>query len=353
MTKRDYYEVLGVSRGAGQKEIKQVYRRLAMELHPDRNPDNPEAEEKFKEAAEAYGVLSDPDKRGIYDRFGHEGLQGQTGFSGVEDIFSSFGDIFSEFFGGGDFFSGRRRSRPPRPSRGADLRYNLTLTFEEAMKGTKKKIEVTQLRSCPDCEGVGAAEGTKPEACGTCKGHGQVVQRTGFMTLTTTCPACQGRGMWVPNPCPGCNGSGRSSFSRTVTATVPAGVDNGMRLRLAGEGERPQAEGEPGDLYVFIDVEANEHFERYDNDLYHRVAVPFTQAILGRDIDIELLDEVIKMELPAGTQPGERIRIEGKGIPYVNRSGAGDLIVEVVVELPKNPTEEQRDLISKLETLEN
>jgi molecular chaperone DnaJ len=353
MTKRDYYEVLGVSRDTSQKDIKQAYRRLAMELHPDRNPDNPEAEEKFKEAAEAYDILSDPEKRGIYDRFGHEGLQGQAGFSGIEDIFSSFGDIFSEFFGGGDFFSGRRRSRPPRPSRGADLRYNLVLTFEESMKGTKKKIEVTQLRSCPDCDGVGAAEGTKPEACGTCKGHGQVVQRTGFMTLTTTCPACQGRGMWIPNPCQGCDGTGRSPFSRTVTATVPAGVDTGMRLRLAGEGEKPENEGEPGDLYVFIEVEADNQFERHENDLYYGVTVPFTQAILGRDIEIKLLDEVIKMELPAGTQPGERVRINGKGVPYINRSGAGDLIVEVVVELPKKLTEEQRKLVAKLEEIEN
>ncbi|MCP4674037.1 MAG: molecular chaperone DnaJ [Deltaproteobacteria bacterium] len=350
MQKRDYYEVLGVSRDSDDKEIKQAYRRLAMKLHPDRNPDDADAEERFKEAAEAYDVLSNPEKREIYNRFGHEGLQGQSGFTGVEDIFSSFGDIFSEFFGG-DVFSRRRRSRPPRPARGADLRYDLVLTLEDALKGTKKQIDLTQLRRCQACDGIGAAPGTKPEACGTCGGHGQVVQRSGFMTLSTTCPSCQGRGLWIPNPCEVCDGTGRAPFSRTVTATVPAGVGTGMRLRLAGEGEHPESGGEPGDLYIFIEVEPDDQFERRGDDLHCSVTVPYTQAILGKKVEVDLLGELVRVELQPGTQPGDQIRIDGKGVPYVGRSGAGDLVVEVVVDLPQNPSNEERELLIRLEHL--
>ena len=350
MAKRDYYEILGVSRSSDPKEIKQAYRRLAMELHPDRNPDDPEAEERFKEAAEAYNILSNPEKREIYDRFGHEGLQGQTGFSGVEDIFSSFGDIFSEFFGG-DIFSGRRRSRPPRPARGSDLRYDLSLTFEESMKGAKKQVEVTQLRRCSDCDGIGAAQGTQPEACSTCGGQGQVVQRTGFMTLSTTCPACGGRGVWIPTPCSRCEGTGRAPFTRTVTATVPPGVDSGMRLRLGGEGEQPEGGGDPGDLYIFINVEPDEQFARNGNDLHYQVDVPFTQAILGCMVEIDLLGETIDMELPPGTQPGEEIRLSGKGVPHVGHQTAGDLVVGVKVTLPTRLGDEEQTLLEKLDRL--
>lgn len=350
MAKRDYYEILGVSRDASQREIKQTYRRLAMELHPDRNPNNPEAEEKFKEAAEAFDVLNNPEKREIYDRFGHEGLQGQTGFAGVEDIFSSFGDIFSEFFGG-DIFSGRRRSRPPRPARGSDLRYNLTLEFVEAMRGAKKKIELTQLRRCQECDGLGAAAGTQPEACGTCGGHGQVVQRTGFMTIATSCPACSGRGFWIPTPCKRCDGTGRAPFVRSVTATVPAGVDSGMRLRLAGEGEHPEGGGEPGDLYIFIQVKEHETFVREGNDLVCEVTIPYTKALLGKPIEVELPDEVVRAEIPPGTQPGDQIRVKGKGMPNAGRGGAGDLVVCVDVEISKKLTDAERKLVLQLDRL--
>lgn len=350
MTKRDYYEILGISNRATEREIKQAYRRLAMELHPDRNPGNAEAEEKFKQAAEAYDVLSNPEKREIYDRYGHAGLQGQTGFTGVEDIFSSFGDIFSEFFGG-DIFGGRRRSRPPRPARGADLRYDLTLTFAESLKGTKKELTLKQLRRCQACDGTGAEPGTQPEACTTCAGHGQVVQRTGFMTLATPCPACNGRGTFIPHKCETCEGTGRAPFTRSVTAVVPAGVDTGMRLRLAGEGEHPESGGEPGDLYVFIEVEPDHQFERDGYDLYTRVRVPFTKAILGYRTDVTIVDDVVEVAMPPGTQPGDEIRIEGKGAPRIGGNGSGDLIVHVDVVLPRAPSDKARDLLAELDAL--
>ncbi len=351
MTKRDYYEILGIARDASPKEIKQAYRRLAMELHPDRNPGNTEAEEKFKEAAEAYDVLNNPEKRQIYDRFGHEGLQGQTGFTGVEDIFSSFGDIFSDFFGG-DIFGGRRRStKPPRPARGADLRYDLVLTFEESLTGAKKEIEVTQLRRCAECDGIGAAPGTQPEACATCSGQGQVVQRTGFMTLSTTCPACGGRGSWIPEPCSDCDGTGRAPYTRSVTAMVPAGVGTGMRLRLAGEGEHPETGGDPGDLYVFIEVSPHGELEREGEDLWYFANVPFTQAILGWELDVNLPEEVVKAKIPPGTQPGDEIRISGKGVPRIGRDGAGDLVLKVDVELPRELDDEERELLETFSRL--
>ncbi len=349
MSKKDYYEMIGVSRQADFKEIKQAYRRLALKLHPDRNPDDPDAEERFKEAAEAYDVLSNPEKRRIYDRFGREGLNGQTGFGQVEDIFSHFGDLFTDFFGG-DIF-GRRRSRPPRPPRGSDLRYDLELSFEEAFRGARKKIEVTQLRKCEACEGSGSAPGTSPVICPTCNGHGQVVQQTGFMTLTTTCPDCQGRGSRITDPCTACDGTGRAPYTRTVTATVPPGIDSGMRLRLAGEGEHPEGDGEPGDLYIFIEVDPHPTLEREGNDLRYRLTVPYTRAILGHREEIELVDESVAVELPAGTQPGDVIGVEGKGVPRVGRRGRGDLIVEVDVLLPSSVGEEERSLLERLEEI--
>ncbi|MCK9459191.1 MAG: molecular chaperone DnaJ [Proteobacteria bacterium] len=348
--KRDYYEILGVPRDADARQIKQSYRRLAMEHHPDRNPDRPDAEERFKEAAEAYEVLSNPEKREIYDRFGHEGLHGQPGFSGVDDIFTHFGDIFSDFFGG-DLFGGRRRSRPPRPARGADLRYDLQITFEEAIRGIKKKIEVSQLRTCEACGGDGAAAGTTPEACRTCQGTGQVVQRAGFMTLATMCPSCSGKGTVVGVPCEACHGIGRAPYTRSVTASVPAGVDTGMRLRLAGEGEHPEHGGEPGDLYIFIEVAPHATLVREGNDLLADVTVPFTKAILGHTVTVELVDEEIEVEIPPGSQPGRQIVLEGKGVPYVGRSGRGDLVVTLRIELPERVDGKSRELLAQLDKL--
>jgi molecular chaperone DnaJ len=348
--KRDYYEILGVPRDADARQIKQSYRRLAMEFHPDRNPDRPDAEDRFKEAAEAYEVLSNPEKREIYDRFGHEGLHGQPGFSGVDDIFTHFGDIFSDFFGG-DLFGGRRRSRPPRPARGADLRYDLQISFEESIRGVKKKIEVSQLRGCGECGGSGAATGTNPEACRSCQGSGQVVQRAGFMTLATICPACAGKGTVIVVPCPACRGVGRAAYSRSVTATVPAGVDSGMRLRLAGEGEHPEHGGDPGDLYIFIQVEPHERIVREGNDLLVDVCVPFTKAILGHAVEVELVDERIQVEIPPGSQPGRQIVLKGRGVPYVGRSGRGDLVVTLRIELPKRVEGRPHELLVELDRL--
>ena len=351
-TKRDYYEILGVPLDADTKQIKQAYRRLAMKLHPDRNPDSSETEDLFKEAAEAYDVLSNPEKREIYDRFGHGGLQGQAGFTGVDDIFSHFGDIFSDFFGG-DVFGGRHRSRPPRPPRGADLRYDLSLSFEDAFRGIKKKIELVQLRNCGRCEGKGSEPGTTPQTCSDCHGHGQVIQRTGFMTIATPCPSCLGRGSVITTPCEECEGTGRAAYNRTVTVTVPPGVDTGMRLRLAGEGEHPESPGEPGDLYVFIDVEPHEQLMRNGNDLEYTVSIPYTRAILGCSLEVELIDETVEIELPPGTQPGDNIHASGKGIPFVGGKGRGELIVNVKVVLPIEIGDEERTLLDKLDNISN
>ena len=353
MGKRDYYEILNIPRDADTKEIKQAYRRLAMKHHPDRNPHNPEAEELFKEAAEAYEILSNPDKRDIYDRFGHEGLQGQTGFSGVDDIFSHFGDIFSDFFGA-DLF-GRHRSRPPKPPRGADLRYDLLIAFEESVTGTKKEIEISSLRRCETCGGEGSEPGTVPDMCTSCQGQGQVLRRTGFMTIATGCPDCMGKGTIITHPCSGCKGTGRSVFQRKVSAVVPAGVDTGMRLRLAGEGEHPEIGGEPGDLYVFIEVLPHERLVRNGNDLIYETTIPYTKAILGHKVEVQLVDEVVEVPLPKGVQPGEQIRIEGKGIPYVGRSGKGDLIVVVRTlrdeDIIEEINEKQREIIENLDNM--
>ena len=355
MSKRDYYEILGVSRDSNPQQIKQTYRRLAMELHPDRNPDDERAEEMFKEAAEAYDVLSNPEKREIYDRFGHKGLQGHTGFSGVEDIFTHFGDIFSDLFGsdfiGSDIFGRRRPSRPPRPARGADLHYELALTFEEALKGAKKKVKITQLRQCEKCEGSGLASGTKAELCKTCGGSGQTVQRTGFMTLAATCHTCKGAGTWIPDPCSVCNGAGRAPFDRSVTATIPKGVDTGMRLRLAGEGEQPDGGGESGDLYISIRVQPHDCLERRGNDLRCELRVPYTKVILGHKIDLEVLDKTVRIDLPPGTQPGDEVRVKGKGAHMVGHSKAGDLVVVVNVELPEELSKKEQELLEELERL--
>ena len=350
MNKRDYYEVLGLSRDADLKQIKQAYRRLALECHPDRNPGDLEAENRFKQAAEAYSVLSDPEKRELYDRYGHEGLQGQTNFSGVEDIFSHFGDIFSEFFGG-DLFGSRRRSHPPRQTRGADLRYDLQLTFKESITGVKKEIELSQLRRCEACDGMGAASGTSPNVCTVCDGSGQVVQRTGFMTLATTCPDCGGRGYTISEFCDVCEGSGRAPHIRQVTATVPPGVDSGMRLRLAGEGEHPENNGEPGDLYIFIQVEPHPDLIRDGNDLVRKVSLPYTQAILGHTVSVELVSETVSVEIPSGSQPGDVIRVKGKGVPYVSRPGHGDLLISVQVTLPGTVSDDERRLLEELDHL--
>jgi molecular chaperone DnaJ len=346
MEKRDYYEILEVDKAADTKQIKQAYRRLALKYHPDKNPGDKEAEEKFKEAAEAYDVLSNNEKRRIYDRYGHAGLSGQSsGFSGMDDIFSHFGDIFSDFFGG-DIFGGRRSTRPPRPPRGSDLKVQMNVTFEEAYHGARKKIELTQRKQCSVCDGSGSAPGSYPETCGTCQGHGQVVQRTGFMTMVTPCPACGGKGTVITSPCQKCDGTGKEPYTRSVTASIPAGVDNGMRLRLAGEGEKPEV-GDPGDLYVFIKVEDHPELVRNQDDLHYEATIPFTQAILGGSIHVPLVDETVEVQLPQGVQPEDVITVEGKGMPHIGTTTRGNLHIILKVTLPKKITVSQRKLLEK------
>jgi molecular chaperone DnaJ len=343
MTKRCYYEVLGVERNASDEDIKKTYRKLAMQYHPDRNPDDKQAEDMFKEAAEAYEVLSDREKRDIYDRFGHEGLNGIgfRGFSGFEDIFSSFGDIFEDIFG---FNTGRSRSRTTQRA-GADLRYDLKISFSDAAFGTSTDIDVVKLERCHECRGTGAAPGTSPEICRRCQGKGQVTQSSGFFSISTTCPQCRGEGRMITKPCSHCEGTGRATITKTVPLKVPAGVETGSRLRLRGEGEEGEFGGTDGDLYVFIHVAPHDFFERRENDVYCRVPISFMQAALGATIAVQTLNGTEKVKIPRGTQTGAAFRLKGKGIPHLRGFGKGDQIIETVVKTPTNLNKKQEELL--------
>lgn len=347
MTKRCYYEVLGVERNASDEDIKKTYRRLAMQYHPDRNPGDKEAEEMFKEAAEAYEVLSDREKRGIYDRFGHEGLNGIgfRGFSGFEDIFSSFGDIFEDIFG---LNTGRSRSRTAQRA-GADLRYDLNISFTDAAFGTSTDIDVVKLEKCHECLGSGAAPGTSPEICRRCQGKGQVTQSSGFFSISTTCPQCRGEGKVITKPCSFCKGTGRSTIKKTVHLKVPAGVETGSRLRMRGEGEEGEYGGPDGDLYVFIHVASHDFFERRGNDVYCRIPISFVQAALGATMEIQTLNGTEKLKIPQGTQTGAMFRLKGKGFPHLRGFGKGDQIIETVVKTPTNLSKKQEELLRELD----
>lgn len=349
MAKRCYYEILGVDRNATLEEIKKSYRRLAMQYHPDRNPGDKEAEERFKEAAEAYEVLSDPEKREIYDRYGHEGLNstGYRGFSGFEDIFASFSDIFSDIFG---FSDTRARSRTAARA-GADLRYDLKITFMEAAFGVTKEIEVQKLERCRVCEGTGTAPGTFPEVCPRCRGRGQITQTSGFFSISTTCHYCHGQGSIIVNPCRTCKGTGKERISKKVQVRVPPGVDTGSRLRLRGEGEKGEYGGPDGDLYVFIHVEDHEFFKRIDDDIYCRVPITFVQAALGGTIEVPTLNGVEKIKIPRGTQSGKVFRLKGKGFPRLRGYGRGDQIIETYVVVPTNLTKRQEELLREFASI--
>lgn len=347
MGKRDYYEVLGVSRQADDEEIKKAYRQLALKHHPDRNPGNKEAEEYFKEAAEAYEVLHDPQKRRIYDTYGHEGLQGSgfRGFRGFEDIFSSFGDIFQDFFSFG--FGGS--SRPRSASRaGEDLLYDLTLEFDEAVFGTEREIQVQTFLECQQCGGSGAEPGTRETTCPMCQGTGQVVQSQGFFRISTTCSRCQGTGKVLVSPCSHCRGQGRSKQSKRVEVRVPAGVDSGTRLRLRGEGESGYRGGLPGDLYVRLHVKPHDHFERDGDNLYGKVSISYVQAILGDQVEVPTLEGKKTITIQPGTQPGSVIRFSGDGVPHLRGNGRGDLFFEVQVRIPTRITARQEELLREL-----
>lgn len=348
MAKRDYYEVLGVSRDAGEAEIKKAYRRLAMEYHPDRNPGDKAAEEKFKEAAEAYEVLSDPDKRARYDRFGFEGVRqtGFQGFAGVEDIFEHFGSIFGDLFGFGARGAGRRGAARRR---GADLRVDLHLSFAEAVTGVSKPVEVVRPVSCETCGGSGAKPGSGPVRCGTCGGRGEVFHSQGFLMIGTTCPTCRGEGTVIANPCTDCRGNGVVERRETLTVNVPAGVDDGQTLRLAGKGAAPPRGGTPGHLYVVLHVEEDERFRREGYDVYTEVGISFVTAALGGTVKVPTLDDggqgEAEIEIEPGTQPGTVIVRRGGGIPRVDGSGRGDQIVQLRVEIPTRLTERQKQLL--------
>ncbi len=353
MGKRDYYEILGVSRNASEAEIKKAFRRMAHRYHPDRNPDDASAEEKFKECKEAYEILSDARKRAAYDQFGHAGVDPSMGAGAAGAGFgngASFSDIFGDVFG--DIFGAGARSGS-RAYRGADLRYNLELSLEEAVAGTTVRIRVPTLVTCGDCGGTGASEGTRPETCPTCGGHGQVRMQQGFFSVQQTCPRCHGTGQIIAHPCRTCGGQGRVRETRTLSVKVPPGVDSGDRIRLAGEGEAGENGGPPGDLYVQIRVKPHPIFQREDNDLYCEVPIPFTTAALGGELEVPTLDGRVKLRIPPETQSGKLFRLRGKGVRPVRGGAQGDLLCRVVVETPVNLNEQQKALLREFqETME-
>lgn len=351
MSKRCYYEVLEVTRESQEGEIKRAYRKKAMEFHPDRNPGNAEAEEKFKEAAEAYDVLRDPEKRSRYDRFGHEGVNGMNGgfggFQSSEDIFGAFGDIFGDIFGFGGGGRGANRMQA-----GSDLRYNLTVSFRDAAKGTEVELNIPVTDTCDTCDGSGAAPGTSPETCAHCGGRGAVEQTQGFFRISVPCPACNGRGKVVKDPCPGCHGGGYVRKQKDLNVRIPAGVDNGSRLRLRGEGEAGMNGGPHGDLYVVITVEPDKVFKRQGQDLVLSTEITFVQAALGYKLEVPTLDEPIEMDIPKGTQSGEVFQLRGLGLPYLGSSHKGDLLVEVKVKTPTSLNSRQEELLREFEALD-
>jgi molecular chaperone DnaJ len=321
-------------------------------LHPDRNPNNPDAEEKFKEVSEAYAVLADSEKRAVYDRYGHAGLGGMPGAGAGFDasVFQDFGDIFGEFFGFGDLFGGGGGRRRSRAQRGADLREDLTLEFEQAFFGTESRVTVRRHEACQDCRGSGAAPGKGPTTCRSCDGRGQVRYQQGFFSIARTCPTCQGIGSVITDPCPKCKGEGRTLRQQTVEAKIPAGVEDGTRIRFAGGGEVGQFGGPAGDLYVVLHVKPHPFFEREGNDLHCVVPVSVSQAAIGAEIRIPTMEGEHTLKLPAGTQPGTTFRVRNKGVPVLNGHGRGDLYAEIRVQIPTNLTKRQKELLQELET---
>ena len=348
MAKRDYYEILGLNRDAQDGEIKKAYRKLAMKYHPDRNPDNAKSEEQFKEAKEAYEVLSDAQKRAAYDQFGHAGVDPQAGVGAGGPGFGGFTDAFSDIFG--DIFGGARGGRS-NVYRGADLRYNLEVSLEDAARGSETRIRIPTMEECGSCKGSGAKPGTQPKVCPTCGGAGQVRMQQGFFSIQQTCPKCHGTGRIIPEPCPSCHGAGRLKQHKTLSVKIPAGIDDADRIRLSSEGEHGVNGGPPGDLYVQIHIKPHPVFQRDHDDLHCEMPISFTTAALGGDIEIPTLEGAAKIKIPQETQSGKVFRLRGKGIRGVRSHAAGDLMCHVVVETPINLTEAQKELLREFETI--
>jgi molecular chaperone DnaJ len=358
MAKRDYYELLGIQKGASPEEIKKAYRKKAKELHPDRNSDNPDAEAQFKEVNEAYDVLKDADKKAAYDRFGHAAFENGMGGGGHPgggfgrggDFSSAFSDVFDDLFG--DIMGGRGGGGRARASRGADLRYNLRVTLEEAFSGLQKTIKVPSSVTCTGCNGSGAEGGAEPTTCPTCSGMGKVRAQQGFFTVERTCPTCQGLGQNIKNPCLKCNGAGRTETDRSLSVNIPAGVETGTRIRLAGEGEAGLRGGPSGDLYIFIDVVEHALFQRDGSQLFCRVPVSMTAAALGGDIEVPTIDGGrSRVKIPAGSQSGRQMRLRGKGMPALRGGGIGDMFIELAVETPVNLSSRQKELLREFDEL--
>jgi molecular chaperone DnaJ len=347
MSQRDYYEVLGIQRNATEAEIKKAFKKLAMKHHPDRNPDNKESEEKFKEAKEAYDVLSDGKKRAAYDQFGHAGVQGGMGGGPGGAGGASFSDVFGDVFG--DIFGGGGRGGP-RAYQGADLRYNLELNLEEAVAGTSVKIRVPTLVACQECNGSGAKKGSTPTTCPTCHGQGQVRMQQGFFSLQQTCPRCHGNGRIITDPCNTCHGEGRVQKQKTLSVKVPAGVDNGDRIRLTGEGEAGENGGPPGDLYVQIAVREHPIFQRDGSDLFCEVPVSFATAALGGELEVPTLNGKVKLKVPSESQSGKLFRLRNKGVKSVRGGHVGDLLCKITVETPINLSARQKELLQEFES---
>lgn len=348
---QDYYEILGVKKSDDQDTIKKAYRKLAMQFHPDKNPGDKAAEEKFKDAASAYEVLSNPEKRAKYDRFGHSAFQ-SGGFQNAEDIFSNFSDIFGEFFGGGGGFGGQRSSKSRTgPQRGADLRYVTEIDLKEVVHGGEKQVEFATETSCGTCTGTGAKKGSSAQTCGTCNGGGQVIRQQGFFSVASTCPTCRGEGRIIKDPCTKCEGSGRERAQRKIRVNIPAGVDNGTQLRISNEGEGGYRGGPNGDLYVEMRVREHDNFTRHGLDLLTQVEVSYVQALLSSEVEVETLDGKETLRIPAGTSTGDRLKLEKKGVPSLRGGNRGALYCEVVVDIPKKLKKEEEKLLREIATL--